>query len=384
MQPQQTVFISALVEHAPLARALAASAYRAGARLVDVRYVDNHLRRAFIEHAPENELAETTPWHLARTEALLEGGALILISGDPEPRLLEGLDPRRIARAQPVQAAQLQLRAQQERAINWTIATFPTSGQAQQVFGEPDVERLWSAVAHCVRLDEVDPVAAWRTHLDKLTRRCGRLNELSLDELRFFGGGTDLRVGLLPFSHWNGGRISTRDGIEHVPNLPTEEVYACPDWRRTEGTVHATRPLPIGGTIVEDLELTFSAGRIIDVTAAAGTEAVEAEFENDERARYLGEVALVDCQSRVGQTGLLFYNGLFDENAASHLAWGEGLTLGLPDVEGLEPTELLDRGINVARTHTDFMIGSPEVSVDGITRDGTVIPLLRNDVWQIG
>src|SRR3954468_13433379 len=214
VQPGQTLFVTALVEHAPLARALSRAAYRAGARLVDVRYADNHLRRSFIESAPDDALSETTPWLMARAEALAEGGALIMIAGDPEPELLADLDQTRVGRARPIDAMQVQLRAQNARKINWSIAAFPTEGQAAQVFGEPDVERLWEAVAHSVRLDEPDPVAAWREHVRALAPRGRQLDGRAFAAVRFGGPGTDLTVGLIPGSRWTGGGITTAGGIQ--------------------------------------------------------------------------------------------------------------------------------------------------------------------------
>ena len=192
VQPGQTVFITAFVEHAPLARALGRAGYAAGARLVDVRYVDNHLRRAFIEHAAEDDLTESSPWLLARTDAIADGGALIMIAGDPEPELLADLDQQRVGKARPVAALQRQLEFQNEKSVNWTIAAYPTEGQAVQMFGEPDVERLWEAIARTVRLDEPDPVAAWRAHSERLGERCKQLDQHAFDAVRFSGPGTDV------------------------------------------------------------------------------------------------------------------------------------------------------------------------------------------------
>jgi aminopeptidase len=383
VQPGQSVFITALVEHAPLVRALARAGYEAGAERVDVRYVDQHVRHAMIEHASDEALTETTPWLMARTEAIADGGALIMIAGDPEPELLSDLDPARVGRARPVEAATRQLRGQNERTINWTIAAFPTEGQATQVFGEPDLERLWEAVAQTVRLDEPDPVDAWRAHVETLQQRCRQLNERAFDAVRFTGPGTDLTIGLLPGARWSGGGLETVDGIAHVPNLPTEEVFAAPDWRRTEGTVRSTRPLSLGGTIVRDLEMRFENGQAVDVRASTGADTVRGEMSVDEFGGRLGEVALVDGSSRVGQTGITFFDTLFDENATCHIAYGSAVTFGIDGIDGLGPDEMRERGINVSAVHTDFMIGGPEVAVDGITSDGEAVPILREDTWQL-
>jgi aminopeptidase len=382
VQPGQTVQVRANLEHAPLVRAIADAGYRAGARFVDANYVDSHVRRSLIEHAADADLTHTHPWQLARSKAL-DGNALIMIAGDPEPDLLADLDQARVGKTRAVEAMQAQLKAQSERTVNWVIAAYPTEGQAEEMFGEPDVERLWEALAKAVRLDEDDPVAAWRAHTEKLKARCRRLDELAFDAVHFHGPGTDLTVGLLPDARWMGGGLDTVDGIRHIANLPTEEVFAPPDWRRTEGTVRSTRPLALGGTIVRDLEMRFEAGRAVEVSASAGAETVRAEMAVDEWGDALGEVALVDGESRVGQTGLTFFDTLFDENAACHIAYGAAVTFGIEGIDELSPDELRERGINVSTVHTDFMIGGPEVAVDGITKDGVAVPILREDVWQL-
>jgi aminopeptidase len=384
VSPGQLVEVFALVEHAPLVREVARAAYEAGARYVDALYTDQHVRRALIEHGPEDALTDSAPWLLARGQAWSEEhGAQIVLAGDPEPDLLGDLDQARVGRTQARALNEAYLRQANERLTNWSILACPNAGWARAIFGEPDVERLWEAVAYAVRLDEDDPVAAWNGHVDRLQRRAERLTELRLDSLRFHGAGTDLTVGLFPESPWGCAVEETVFGVRHVVNLPTEEVFTSPDWRRTEGVVRSTRPLVFRGTVVRGLELHFEGGRAVEVRAETGADALRGMMEEDERARCLGEVALVDGSSRVGRQGLTFFDTLFDENATCHIALGDAILPKAREVAALPKEERIERGLNASDSHVDFMIGGPEVAVDGVTADGRTAPLLRDDRWLL-
>jgi aminopeptidase len=371
----QTVFIGGRIEHAPLVRALTRASYKAGARYVDVNYLDQHVRRAMIELGPDEGLDYSPPWLVERWEAMA-GEAVVTTLGDPEPALLADLDGERVGRARMKEIARITIGQLQERSVNWTGIAHPNEDWAEQVFGEPDVERLWEAVAYCTRLDEDDPVAAWRDHMSRLDRRAGALNELHLDALRYRGPGTDLEVGLLDRTRFCSALFRTASGRPYTANLPTEEVFATPDARRAEGVVTSTRPLALLGKVVEGLRVTFEGGAIVDVHADVGADVVRGQLSSDENAVRLGEVALVDGTSRIGRTGLTFFETLFDENATCHIAYGLAVP---PGHEG----EATGDGVNVSTVHTDFMVGGPEVEVDGVTTDGRVVPLLREDVWQL-
>ena len=374
VQPGQEVFIGGMVEHAELIRALARQSYLAEASYVHVTYDDQHVHRARIELGPDEMLTHSPEWLKALAEES-GGEAQLGTIGNPEPELLADLDGDRVSRAIPLEAVEIFQRHFRGRTVNWCGVGAPNEGWATQVLGEPDVERLWELVAFCFRLDEPDPVAAWTEHLDRLDARGAALTALRPDAIRYRGPGTDLTVGLLPTARWVSARFRTVSDIEYVANMPTEEIFTTPDPRRAEGTIRSSLPLSFGGQLIRGLELTLADGRITAVEAESGADLVRGHMATIENADRLGELALVTKDSRVGQTGTLFYNTLFDENATCHIAYG----FGIPTAFEGEP----DEAMNVSNMHVDFMVGGPELEVDAVQADGTEVPLIRNEEWQL-
>jgi aminopeptidase len=374
VQPGQEVFVHPMVEHTELGRVLVRQCYEAGASYVHLLYNDEHTRKAMIELGPDSALTYSPEWQIEQTEAAA-GNALLATTGKPEPQLLADLDGERIGRAVRVRIAEIVQQQHRENTVNWCGVGAPTEGWAQQVFGEPDVERLWEKVAFCMRLDEPDPVAAWREHLDRLDARGAALTALRPDALHYRGPGTDLTVGLLPTARWGGARFRTSGGIDYVANMPTEEIFTTPDPSRAEGTIRSSLPLSLNGQIVRGLEFTFEDGRIVGVEAEEGADLVRSQLAANENADRLGELALVTKESRVGQSGTLFYDTLFDENATCHIAYGMGLAYAFDG----EP----DERVNVCNIHIDFMVGGPELEVDAVLADGSGVPLIRDEEWQL-
>lgn len=386
LQPGQEVLVDGKLEHAPLIRAIVRSCYAAGARYVNVLYTDDHVRKTTIEMV-DDALLSWTPPHLLEAMRRVEsaGGARIKVAGDAEPDLLADLNATRVGKARMREWMEELVGQINRRSVNWTIVACPNEGWAQSVFGEPDVARLWDAVARSTRLYDEDPVQSWWAHTDRLGERATKLTALRFDAIHYEGRGSDLTVGLHPDGRWVSAKFSTASGIEHVPNLPTEEVFTTPDYRRVDGIASATRPLQLSaeGVTVTDLEVHFSEGRATKVAASSGQEVVEAQMAIDEGASRLGEIAIVDEASAVGQTGITFNSTLFDENATSHVAYGSAYSFCVEGAGGLPPEELVARGINHSNVHTDFMIGGAGVDVTGITAGGERVPIVVDNVWQL-
>jgi aminopeptidase len=270
--------------------------------------------------------------------------------------------------------------------IAWTVVAAPTPGWAEAVLGTPDVARLWEGIKVSMRLDQEDPVRSWQEHNARLHQRRDMLNARGFDRVRYRGPGTDLTMGLAPGNAWAGGPIVNADGVEFMPNLPTEEVFTAPDWRRVEGTIQTTAAffLMSMNTLVENLRLEVADGTITGAQASRGEDAVRAQFDAIPRSRHFGEIAIVDKDSAVKRSGLVYQDMLYDENAGSHVAWGTGFPFNIPGSDRLKPDERIDQGLNQSSTHVDIVIGSPEVEIDGIGRDGAVTPITRGDTFVLG
>lgn len=379
VQPGQIVAIGTEPGKLEMTRAVAEASYRAGAKFVDVMQFDLHVKRARILHAAEDTLDYVPPWYGERIVALGEHrAARIGLTGPSAPGLLSDLDPGRAGRDQ-LPFLRESSDVVNERTTNWTAVPCPTEPWARLMFPglEPEaaLERLWQQTLHICRLDEDDPVAAWTARQDELVGVGTRLTELGFDGLHFEGPGTDLRVGLLPTSRWQSARFETVDGIVHMPNLPSEEVFTVPDPMRVDGEVRSTKPLVVGGSIVRGLRVRFEHGRAVAIDADEGGELLARYAARDEGASRLGEVALVDAAGRIGPLDTVFYDTLIDENAASHVALGSGyeFTAGAEDHER----------INRSQIHIDFMIGSSDVDVTGLTAAGERVAVLRGGAWQI-
>jgi aminopeptidase len=382
VQPGQGVILRTDTAHLEIARAVVQAAYAAGAAWVEPVWTDGPMRRAAVDHASLESLTGSRGWALQRIREWAEQGvASIGLVGDAHPHLLDGADPARAA-AFPVE----EVRANRESLIGgglrWTLVGAPNPGWAQQVFGEPDTERLWDAVATAMRLDAQDPALAWRERAATLADRASRLDALELTSVRYLGDGTDLTVGLIPGCVWTGGGLVDPAGIPYMPNIPTEEVFTSPDRRLADGVIRLTKPLALHGQLVTGLRVEFAGGRIVDVSADSGVEAVRAQLETDPGARSLGEVSLVDADSRIARAGIVFHNTLFDENAGCHVAWGTSFPFAVPGGPRMSPAEREELGLNSSAVHTDVVIGGDGITVTGTGPKGTV-EIIRNDEWVL-
>jgi aminopeptidase len=381
LQAGQIVSVNGAPGKERLVRAIAERAYQRGAKFVDVTWFDPWVKRSRIAHAPDDTLEYVPPWYGERVLALgRERASVITLSGPVAPGLLDDLDPVRAGRDR-LPAIRESGEVVSRRELNWTILPGPTPVWAELV--HPDLEpddalaRLEEQLLHVLRLDEEDPVAAWRARADRLVAVAERLTERRFDALHYSGPGTDLTVGLLAGTAWQAARFQTADGIPHMPNLPTEEVFTSPDPARVDGHVTASKPLVlVDGTVVRDLHVRFENGRAVQLDASTAQETMRTIITRDEGAARLGEVALVDDEGRIGALDTVFYDTLLDENAASHIAFGRAFPFLAADDESAAR-------LNESDIHIDFMIGSLDLTVTGVTADGERVPVLAGGKWRV-
>jgi len=387
LQPNQEVLLTANINEALLVRKFVVEAYKAGAKHVAVMYGDEVNTLAYFQYGSRESLEYAPQWRIdGMARAIEEGAARMAIYGG-NPALLKDIDPEKVATYSKVMgvAGRRVSELISSFAVNWSIISHASPEWAKLVFPhDPEdvaVNKLWQAIFKTSRIDSPDPVAAWKAHCEALEQRIRSLNHKRYAALHFRGPGTDLRVGLADGHLWGGARGQAKNGVWCVPNIPTEEVFTMPHRERVEGIVSATKPLSLRGQVLEGIRVRFAGGQVVEATASQGQEVLEKLLETDAGARRLGEVALVPHSSPVSQTGLLFYNTLFDENAASHIALGRAYSENLGGFEQLDPAGRAARGYNDSLIHVDWMIGSGQVDVDGITAQGSSEALMRGGEW---
>lgn len=388
LQPGQKLDIGWEMAHRPFVEVLVDEAYRLGAAYVNLRLNTPQFVRARVEHSAPQHLDFVPGWMTGYWDELVKDDwAVISLTGPENPEALEGVDPSLTGRLQAALGSRREayFEALTKSFFCWNVAAVPTDGWARQVLGpEARADDLWQVLTPILDLDTVDCAERWAVRIQALNRRCRRLQDAALTSIHFEGPGTDLTVGLMSKSRWRGGDEVTPRGRRFAPNLPTEEVFTTPDWRLTEGTVVCTRPVEVMGASVEGARFVFRQGRVVEASASKNQALLERYLGQDSQSNALGEVALVDGSSRIFQSGRIFHNILFDENAACHIALGSGYPDAVEGGREASSDELLSWGCNVSRVHTDFMIGGPEVSVVGRTVDGKILPLLDHGKFVSG
>ncbi|WP_135229803.1 aminopeptidase [Deinococcus fonticola] len=389
VKPGQRVLVQAPVDTAPLARAVVREAYAAGASFVDVRWDDDDVQLARFELAPDGTFDTISKWRVdAEIETAEAGGAVIAIRAT-NPNLLGNVDQGRVATHQRAWATYRKPYSAQvmTNRLNWNLISAPIPGWAALMFpdaSEPEaVQQQWDAIFAATRADQSDPVAAWQEHLANLKRRREVLTGKQYAALHFKGGETDLTVGLADDHVWGGGSADTPAGVTFTANIPTEEVWTAPHRERVDGVVVSTKPLSYQGVLLDGIRIEFKDGRITSATASQGQETLQKMIETDEGSHRLGEVALVPHSSPISRSGLFFYNTLYDENAASHIAIGAAYRFNVKGGVDMTSEQFRAAGGNDSLTHVDWMIGSADMNVDGITKDGSHEAVMRNGEFVI-
>jgi aminopeptidase len=387
LQPGQDLFLTAPVAALPLARRIVVEAYKAGAGLVTPILADEEIALARYRFAPDLSFDRAPGWlYDGVARAFGANTARLAIVGE-DPMLLANEDPAKVARASKANSIAYQPALEKIAGfdINWNLVAYPSESWAKRVFpGEPDdvaVGRLAEAIFSASRVDNDNPVAAWTAHNEALSRRTEWLNARKFHALHYSGSGTDLTIGLADGHDWQGGAATAKNGITCNPNIPTEEVFTTPHARRVDGHVVSTKPLSYQGSLIDGIAVRFEAGRIVEAKAARGEDVLKKVLDSDEGARRLGEVALVPHSSPISKSGLLFFNTLFDENAACHIALGQCYAKCFVDGDKLSPEEIAARGGNKSMIHIDWMIGSDSIDIDGVDANGGRTPVFRKGEW---
>jgi aminopeptidase len=387
LKPGQELLMTASLDALPLARSITEQAYRAGASLVTTLYSDDEATLMRYRLARDDSFDHAAKWLYDGMGAAFKSGAARLAIAGGNPSLLSQQDPGLVSRANRAvsQAYRPALELITRHEINWTIVASATPDWAAAMFPgespEAAVEKLWEVIFSTTRIDSADPVSAWKSHDASLQQRAAFLNEKRYAALQYRGPGTDFRLGLSEGHLWLGGGTTAGNGQYCIPNMPTEEVFTTPHKDRADGIVTATKPLSHQGTMIEGIQVRFEGGRIVEAKASKGEEVLRKLIETDDGAGRLGEVALVPHSSPIAASGLIFFNTLFDENAASHIALGQSYSSCLLDGDKLTKAELAARGANESLIHVDWMIGSGELDIDGVTASGAVEPLMRKGEW---
>src|SRR5579862_1445404 len=383
----QELLMTAPLDALPLARRIAEQAYKAGASLVTTIYSDDEAVLARYRHAPNEAFDKAPNWLYDVMAAAFKSGAARLAIFGENPMLLSKEDPEKVARSNRALSAASKPAKEPivRHDINWTIVAAATPAWADKVFpndpSEVAMSKLWGAIFATSRIGVEDPVSAWKKHDADLQKRAAYMNEKRYAALQYRGPGTDFRLGLSDGHLWMGGGTTAGNGLYCIPNIPTEEIFTTPHEDRADGTVSASKPLSYMGTLIEDIHVRFERGRIVEAHASRGEEVLQKLIATDDGAGRLGEVALVPHSSPIASSGLLFFNTLFDENAASHIALGQAYTSCLREGDKLTPGQLAAKGANDSLIHVDWMIGSDQLDIDGITASGAAEPLMRRGEW---
>ncbi|WP_430609832.1 aminopeptidase [Enterococcus sp. DIV0876] len=387
VQAGHTIVIQIAVDQAPLARLLTTKAYELGAAEVIVQWTDDVVQKEFLSHAADDRLSNIPQYKIDQTDDWVEKGASRISVVSANPDALAGVDSDRVALFQAASGkAMMNLRqATQANKVSWTVVAAAGADWAQKVFPETSPEeaqdQLWDQIFKTTRIYEEDPVAAWKKHDETLQVKAEELNKEQFSALHYTAPGTDLTIGL-PKNHlWEGAGSYNARKEKFMANMPTEEVFTAPDNRRIDGYISSTKPLSYAGTIISGMKFTFKEGKVVDFSAEQGEEVLSKLLAIDEGAKSLGEVALVPDPSPISQSGIIFFNTLFDENASNHLALGSAYAFSLQGGTDMSEEELAAAGLNRSQTHVDFMVGSDQMSIDGIKEDGTTIPVFRNGDW---